>query len=259
MSEFLQVDRQVSGIVTITFNRPEVRNALNLATMRTFASTVQKLADDTAIRAVVLTGAGHDAFCSGGDLFELSQHTSEQDALDFITVMGDALQTLERLPVPVIAAVNGYALGGGSEIAIACDLRVVDESVKIGFVQIRLALTPGWGAGQRLLRLIGYSRAMEILLTGRVLHADELQSLGLANYVVDHGQSLAFAHNLAKSIANNPPDVIYAIKQLLRSGLDNSYEDALAIERSLFPPLWAAEPHLHAVEQFLARKNAPEE
>ena len=259
MNAHLHVDKQATGIVTITFNRPEARNALNLATMHAFAETAQELTGDSAVRVVVLTGAGHEAFCSGGDLYELSQYPSERDALDFITLMGDALRTLELLQVPVIAAVNGYALGGGSEIAVACDLRVVDESVKIGFVQVQLALTPGWGAGQRLLRLVGYARAMEILLTGRVLHAPELESLGLTNRVVEAGMSLAHAQELAAMIASNPPDVVRAIKQLLRGGMEKPYEEALALERCLFPPLWAAEPHLNAVKQFLNRKPTREE
>ena len=172
-----------------------------------------------------------------------------------ITLMGDALLVLENLPVPVIAAINGYALGGGSEIALACDLRIVDETTRAGFVQIRNGLTPGWGAGQRLLRLVGYARALELLVTGRIMHAPELEALGLANRVVPTGTALNHALDFAHQIAQSPPAVVRAIKSLLQAGINQPYEAALKTERALFPPLWAAEPHLKAVETFVNRQK----
>lgn len=249
----LLVDLDDDGIVTLTFNRPQARNAINLATMRRFAQVVYDLADLPDLRAVIVTGAGTTAFCSGGDLVELAQHPSEDDARAFITVMGDALRGLERLPVPVIAAINGYALGGGSEIAMACDLRIIDDKARMGFVQVHMALTPGWGAGQRLLRLVGYARAMEILLEGRAMDADELLVHGLVNQMVESGNALPAALEFARKIASVPPDVVRSIKALLLAGLTYPYDEALKLERDIFPPLWAAEPHLRAVERFLKR------
>jgi enoyl-CoA hydratase len=247
-----------SKIAIITFNRPHARNALDLAAMRQFANIVQRLMDQCAelndLRCVILTGAGEVAFCSGGDLVELSQHPTETDAVNFITLMGDALLALERLPVPVIAAINGYALGGGSEIAVACDLRIVDQSARMGFVQINLALIPGWGAGQRLLRLVGYAKALDILLRGQSMSSDTLLELGLVNQVVDNGQALAAALEYARHIAAQPSDVVRAIKALLQAGLHQPYEAAQQTERDLFPALWAAEPHLDAVRRFVERK-----
>lgn len=246
-------------IAVITFNRPQARNALDLGAMRQFADLVGDLttqcAVSTDIRCVILTGAGDAAFCSGGDLAELSQYPTEADALDFITLMGDALLALERLPVPVIAAINGYALGGGSEIATACDLRIVDQAARMGFVQISLALTPGWGAGQRLLRLVGYTKAMDILLRGEPMSGETLLKLGLISRVVDQGQALHAALDDARRIAVQPPEVVRAIKALLQAGLRQPYEQALQTERDLFPALWAAEPHLDAVQRFLERKR----
>lgn len=246
------------GIARITFNRPHALNALNLRAMDSFARAVDVLAADDALRAVILTGAGTDAFCSGGDLYELAERPAESDAREFITLMGDALLRLERLPVPVIAAMNGYALGGGSEIALACDLRIADATIRMGFVQIRLALTPGWGAGQRLLRTVGYARAMEILLVGKPMNADELRARGLVNQIVPEGEALAHAHQFAERIAAHPPETVRAVKALLQAGLTHNYDDALAIERDLFPPLWASPAHLDAVEAFIqksAEKN----
>ncbi|PJF22842.1 MAG: crotonase [Phototrophicales bacterium] len=251
----IEYTQDTNGIVTIQFNRPTALNALNLAAMQQFATLITQLQTNTNIRAVILTGAGQEAFCSGGDLFELSRYPSEEDARRFIILMGDALLQLEKLPIPVIAAINGYALGGGSEIAVACDMRIVDERVRMGFVQIRLALTPGWGAGQRLMRLVGYSKAMDLLLRGHIIRADELLTLGLANKVVEAGTAYDHALHFAKHIADLPPDVVRGIKALLRAGLGQPYEQALQTEREIFPPLWAAEPHLKAVDDFLKRQQ----
>lgn len=251
----LHIERSSADVVTITFNRPDALNALDLAMMTAFLTAIQALQTDAALRAVILTGAGERAFSSGGDLRELSTYPAAEDARRFITTMGDALLALERLPVPVIAAMNGYALGGGSEIALACDLRVVDETVKFGLVQVRMALTPGWGAGQRLLRTVGYARALDIMLHGHALTAHDLLALGLATRVAPAGQALAAAQTLAATIAALPPDVVRAMKALLQAGVNHPYEQALQMERDLFPALWAAEPHLQAVEAFLKRER----
>ncbi|NDJ61738.1 MAG: enoyl-CoA hydratase/isomerase family protein [Chloroflexi bacterium] len=135
------------GIATITFNRPERRNALDTEAMVAFAEAVVALTTVERLRAVIVTGAGTTAFCSGADLHDMSQRPTEGDAAEMVTRMGMALLALERLPVPVIAAINGYALGGGSEIALACDLRIVDEAAQFGLVHLRRGLIPGWGGG----------------------------------------------------------------------------------------------------------------
>lgn len=254
-SEPILLEIDDSGIVLLTFNRPQSRNALNLESMQLFAEKVEALHADNNVRAVIVCGAGEKAFCSGGDLMELSQHPDADFARHFITVMGDALLRLERLPVPVIAAINGYALGGGSEIAMACDVRVVDAAARMGFVQVRLELTPGWGAGQRLLRTVGYARAFEILLQGRHFDADEILRLGLASHSAPAGAALQAAYELARGFIKAAPQTVRAIKSLLQAGYNHPYEDALRIERDLFPPLWAARPHLDAVEAALALMN----
>ncbi len=249
------LEHPVEGVAVLTFNRPQSRNALDLESMHLFAETIARLKGEPGLRVLILTGAGETAFCSGGDLVELSTYSSESDASAMVTLMGDALLALERLPVPVIAAINGYALGGGSEIALACDMRIVDEDVSLGLVQIRLGLTPGWGAGQRLLRAVGYARAMDLLLRGHVMHAPEVEVLGLANRIVERGSALPQALRVARHIAESPPDVVRGIKVLLQAGVSQPYETALQTERDIFPSLWAAEPHLQAVADFLNRRK----
>ncbi|MDQ7028225.1 MAG: enoyl-CoA hydratase/isomerase family protein [Anaerolineae bacterium] len=256
MSDTIQLTHHENGVVVITFNRPRAHNALTIEAMQLFQQSIYRLTDDSTIRAVILTGAGEKAFCSGGDLVELSQRTTEAAAREFITIMGDALLALERLPVPVIAAINGFALGGGSEIALACDIRIVDEAVKMGLVQIKMAVTPGWGAGQRLLRTIGYAKAMETLLRGAILRADDLLALGLANQVVATGQALTTALEFANESASQPPNVVRGIKALLQAGFNQPYEEALQTEREIFPPLWVSDAHIEAVEQFFQRQQA---
>jgi enoyl-CoA hydratase len=258
-SPALLIERHADGVAVVTFNRPAAHNALTFEAMYTFAEAINDLHRWPDLRALVITGAGNEAFCSGADLFELANYPAAADARRMITVMGDALLQMERLPVPVIAGINGYALGGGSEIAVACDLRLADDKTRMGFVQIRLAVTPGWGAGQRLLRLVGYSRALDLFLSARILHADDLLAMGLVNRIVETGTAAAHALTLAQHIATQPPETVRAMKQLLQAGLSRPYDDALKLERDLFPPLWDSEPHVKAVEGYLLRSQAKHE
>ncbi|MBK8022247.1 MAG: enoyl-CoA hydratase/isomerase family protein [Chloroflexi bacterium] len=259
ISTLLQAhDLENPGIAVLTFNRPEAHNALTTETMIAFAEAVDSLAAQDGLCAVILTGAGEKAFCSGADIAEMAALTSEADAIDMITRMGEALIKLERLPVPVIAAINGHALGGGAEIAMACDLRIIDAGARLGFVQIRRGLIPGWGGGQRLLRQVGYGRAIDILLRGQVLNADELVALGLATEIATHGQALISAVLRAREIAAQDAEAVRAMKVLLQAGLNHPYHDALMMERALFPPLWAGETRLSSMRSFLKEKGTRE-
>lgn len=251
----LLYDRYDDHIAVLTFNRPKSLNAMNIAAMQRFADLIDELAQDDSLRVLLLTGAEERAFCTGGDLNELAEKHTEADALHFITIMGDALLKMEQLPIPVIAAINGYALGGGAEIALACDLRIVDDKARLGMVQMRMGVTPGWGAGQRLMRLVGYSQAMYLLLRSHVMHAPEIKDLGLAVNVVDAGKAFDHALIFARHVAQNPPETVRGVKQLLQARWSLSYEEALAFEREIFPPLWAGDAHKQAVDAFLVRQR----
>jgi enoyl-CoA hydratase len=242
-------------VAMLTFNRPERRNALDLESMRQFATIVEAL-KAAPLSALIVTGAGTRAFCSGGDLADLAQLRAADDANRMSALMSDALLTLENLPYPVIAAINGYALGGGSEVALACDLRVLDQTARLGLVQARRGLTPGWGAGQRLLRLVGYSRALNLLLSAKMIAADEALSLGLANVVTEAGQALAAAREMAYQIASLDRTVVRAIKALLRDGLSLTSIDAQRAEQAHFAPLWEGATHQRSLDDFLAGKQA---
>ncbi len=246
------VDAQ--GIGQLTVNRPAVRNALNWAAMTAFADAVERAHDTPALRALIVTGAGN-AFVSGGDINELQNYPSRADGLRLATIMGDALQRLEALPCPTLAAINGPARGGGAEIAVACDLRVLADNADIGFVQARLGIVTAWGGGQRLLRAVGYSRALELLASGRVLTPAEALSVRLANLVAPADQAVAAARELAAQIAANPPAATHAAKRILRLSLAHTEGLAMEAERAEFPPLWDTEHRREAVRRFLNRNG----
>lgn len=242
------------GIGTLIVNRPHVRNALNWATMEAFAARVEQLYEEPNLRALILTGAGQ-AFVSGGDLSELQYYPRPEDGARLTQIMGDALQRFEALPCPTIAAINGPARGGGAEVALACDLRVVAEDATLGFVQARLGLIPGWGGGQRLLRAVGYARALEILTIGHILTASEALTLGLVNSIAPENGALETARILAGKIAANPNACICATKRFLRVGLTEPESVAFEAERAEFPALWDTEYRREAVQKFLNKAN----
>jgi len=251
MSE-IQFEVDAQGIGLLTFNRPRVRNALNWSAMRAFADAVELAHDACNLRALIVTGAGQ-TFVSGGDIAELQAYPSRADGLRLATLMGDALARLEALACPTIAALNGPARGGGAEIAVACDMRVMAEDADIGFVQAKLGIVTAWGGGQRLLRAVGYSRALDLLATGRVLSAVEALMLRLVNVIAPVGQALAAARALAEQIAANPPDATQAAKRILRLSLAHTEGLAMESERAEFPPLWDSEFRREAVRKFLNR------
>ncbi len=241
-------------IAVLQIERPKVRNALNWAAMEAFERAVEEAHRLADLRTLIITGA-ETAFSSGGDLKELSTYRSEADGRRLAEGMTRALQRLVDLPAPTIAAINGAARGGGAEIALACDLRVMAENADLGMVHINIGISPAWGGGQRLMRLVGYSRAIEWLTTGYVLSASEALAHGLVNRLAPLGQSLNNALELAGRIASRPPNAVQAIKRLLQRGVTGPPADAEAEETEEFPSLWAAEKHHELVEMFLNRKR----
>ena len=251
----LRCERDADGIALLTINRPERRNALDVATMEALASMVTLLGTRDDVRALIVIGAGTSAFCSGGDLYDLHTRMTAEEGAAMGALMGDALLALERLPFPVIAAINGFALGGGSELALACDLRVIDERAQLGFVHLRRGLIPGWGGGQRLMRLVGYSKALELLINAQILTAEMLTALRLVSSVTPAGEALAGALALARAAAAHDAATMAAAKAMLQLGLNQPYEAALLQERALFPSLWVGEAHIASTRAFVESKK----
>lgn len=247
---------QISGnIATLRVNRPEARNALNWEAQELFARHVAQLATAGNVRALIITGTG-DAFVSGGDLKELASEDSAAAGERLNRIMSNALLQLMELPFPVIAAVNGHAVGGGCEILTACDLRLAREGIFLKHAQVQLGLTTGWGGASRLIRLLGQSRAAYLLLTGRRLSAREAQEMGLVHEVVSGDEDvLERALEWARQLAAYPPQAVAAMKQLLVTLPRLSVEDQLTHERDLFLKLWGSADHLEALSAFMEKRR----
>jgi len=242
------------GIGVLQVNRPEIYNALNMDAMYDFRNLILDASKNQKISMLIITGVDR-AFIAGGDLKDLHTRTSLADAEEITQVMTEALEYLEALPFLTIAAINGPARGGGAEISLACDLRFMDIDADMGFVHINLGLTPGWGAGQRLLRLVGYSRAMELLITGRIVNTSEALQLGLINQVTQPGQVLNTALDFSREVLLKSHPALLAVKRILRAGCILPPATASSFEKAEFPPLWVSQEHTLAVNKFLNRKR----
>lgn len=242
-----------NGIGTLTVDRPEVRNALDWNAMRAFADAVERASNSRDLRVLIVTGAG-DTFVSGGDLKALAPYTKRKDGMRLAVLMGKALEKLRQLHCPTIAAINGPARGGGAEIAVACDQRVMAEGADIGFVHARLGITTAWGGARYLLQLVGYPMALELLATGEVMSAKEAHEIGLVDHVTPKGGAVKAAREIALQMAQHPIEAVRAAKRLLRYALV-SPEVAKHAERRLFAGLWDSEFRRNAVARFLERKK----
>ncbi|MEZ4595188.1 MAG: enoyl-CoA hydratase/isomerase family protein [Chloroflexota bacterium] len=243
---------QEGGIAILRVNRPAARNALNWAAQEQFAAAVAAVAGDTAVRVLIITGTGSKAFVAGGDLKELSQHPEPAAGERLNRVMTSALTQLTRLPIPVIAAVNGDAFGGGCEILTACDLRIATNEARFCFAQVRNALCTGWGGTGRLVALLGRARALDLLLTSRIFSAQEAEQMGLVQQVVEGGEvALETAvTQLAHSLIALPKEALAASKQLIYA----APEAIDQLETQLFVNLWAAPDHLEALTAFREKR-----
>ncbi len=240
-------------VVVLTIARPQAKNALDLQTIDALAETVDDLARDASLRAVVLTGAG-DTFISGGDIKDFLRLDDAQAGRRMAERMQSVLARLEALEVPVIAAIEGLALGGGAETCLACDMRVAGHSAQIGFKQVSLGIMVGWGGGQRLLRLVGRSQALRLLLTGTVIGAEEAMRIGLADEIVPTGEALSRALELACEIARQPAAAVRATKRAVHHIADMTRTEAADFEAGCFATLWASPEHRQAVAALLERR-----
>jgi enoyl-CoA hydratase len=205
------------------------------------------LENDSTAGAVVLTGAGERVFVSGGDLKDFAQIETHEAAAAMSRRMQSLMARFERLPVPVIGAINGDCLGGGCEVALAADIRVVSDGSHFGFKQVALGITPAWGGRRRLVRLVGRAKALTLLLSGELLDAREAERIGLADKVVPRGHALRAAIELAQQIACNPPLAVRAIKRAVNYDCATSNDEVAAFEADLFAETWVSSDHQEAL------------
>lgn len=240
-------------IALITVNRPPV-NALNRETIDELYQAFDELETDHEVKSILITGAGQYTFIAGADISQFTQLTPEQGLA--LMEKGQALyDRIELFPKPVIAAVNGACLGGGNELAMACDLRIAAESARFGQPEINLGIIPGWGGTQRLPRLIGKTRALELLLTGDMIKAQDALRYGLVNKVVPDNELLAQAKNVARRLSMQPLTAMAAIKRVVREGLALPMEEALRAERRAFMEVFQTPDAAEGIRAFLEKRR----
>ena len=242
-------------VATVTLNRPEVHNAMNEAMRRDLTRCFDTIASDDDVKAVVVTGAGDRAFSAGADIREFVEplvpvrFREQRRRLDF-------RQAMDRCWQPIVAAVNGFALGGGLELALACDLRIAAAGASLGLTEINLAIIPGGGGTQRLPRLVGRGKALELILTGARIPADEALRIGLVERVVPSGEALKAATELARTMAAKAPVALRYAKEAVVKGLELPLADGLRLEGDLSTLLRTTEDRLEGAKAFL-EKRAP--
>jgi len=240
---------KVNAIATITFNRPEAMNALNNQMRAEFREAIAEVAADESIRVLILTGAGR-AFVAGSDIKELKQTTPF--AAHQIKRLG---QLVEELDKPVIAAVHGFALGGGCEIAMGCDIIIASDKAKFGQPEINLGLIPGGGGTQRLPALVGACRAKELIFSGEIIRAEEADRIGLVNRVVPLDQLMPVVKALAEKIATKSPAALKIAKAAVNRGLQTGLESGLAYERELYSLSLSLEDKIEGVNAFIEKRE----
>jgi enoyl-CoA hydratase len=242
-------------LAILTLNRPKVLNALNHRTFTELETAFTELAASDSIRAILLTGAGEKAFAAGADIQELAQ-LSGQEGQQLAARGQRIFDLIENCGKPVIACINGFALGGGCELAMACTLRLASETAKLGQPEVKLGLTPGYGGSQRLPRLIGKGAALKLLLTGEIISAAEAHRLGLVDEVVPPAELLPRAEQLALAIAANAPLAVRHTIAAVHAGYDLPLRQALDLEASLFGLCCSTEDKNEGTRAFLEKRPA---
>jgi enoyl-CoA hydratase/carnithine racemase len=242
------------AVAYVTVNRPKVLNALNTPTWTDLRTAFEDARDDDSVRGVILTGAGEKAFIAGADISELA-HATALEAEESSRFGQKVLDLIENLGKPVIAAVNGFALGGGCETAMACTIRIAVETAKFGQPEVKLGLLPGGGGTQRLPRLVGKGRALQIILSGGMISAAEAYRIGLVNEVVAAANLIASAEEILKQIASNPPVSVRLSLQAVNKGMDTSQSEGFALEASYFGLCAATEDKKEGTSAFLEKRQ----
>jgi len=248
------VEHVVDGrVAIITLNRPEALNAFSSVVLTDLLSVLVDLGHRDDVGAIVLTGAGRKAFAAGADIREMKDKTPDE-ARRFAELGQMVTTTIERIPQPVVAAVNGFALGGGCEVALACDIRLCSENARFGQLEINLGVIPGWGGSQRLARLCGLGFAREVIYTGRMVDAQEALQWGLVNAVHSQAELMDKTREMAQTIAAKSGLMMHYAKMCLSRALDQDLAGGLRMEADLFGLAFASEDQTEGMEAFLAKR-----
>ena len=243
------------GIAYITFNRPKVLNALNRKTVEELRDALLEARDDSSVRVLILTGAGEKSFVAGADIGELAQRTPV-DGKDFSLFGQSVFRLLETLGKPSICAINGFALGGGCELALCCTIRLASKTARLGQPEVKLGIIPGYGGSQRLARLCGKGVAHELCLTGEMITAEEALRIGLVNHIYEPAELLAAAEAMAKKIIGNAPLAVKYTMEAIERGVEMPQEEGLFLEATLFGLSCATEDMREGTKAFLEKRKA---
>lgn len=244
-----------TGVGVLTVNRPEQMNALNRRVLEDLTAAVDMLAADPEIRVLVITGKGPKAFVAGADVAEMESFDQAM-ASEFARFGQSVFGKIEACPKPSIAAVNGYALGGGCELALACDIRIAAKNARFGQPEVGLGIIPGFGGTQRLARVVGRAAAMDLILSGRMVDADEALRVGLVSRVVPEGEALTEAMLFAQEIMKKSPYALGQAKKAILGGLALSLEDGLRLEETIFGECFAHHDQKEGMRAFLEKRKA---
>ena len=250
----IDLERHGDHVALVTINRPEALNAFTTGLLRELVAVFEAIAIDESFRAVVLTGAGDRSFVAGADIKEMAG-LSEAEGRAFGELGHATPNRIAAMPQPVIAAVNGFAFGGGCELAIACDFRIASENAQFAQPEVSLGIPPGWGGSQRLPRLIGPGLAADLILTGRRIKADEALRIGLVNQVVPLADLVPVALDLASQIARNSPMAVRSAKQLMRLAFDGPLERGLQAEIDAFGSAFTTSDQREGMTAFVEKRT----
>ena len=244
-----------NGISEITIDRPEALNAMNQEVVAEFSSVLQAALSDKETGIIIITGAGDKAFIAGADIKAMQKMTAEE-ALIYGKAGQKLTMLIESSPKPVIAAVNGFALGGGCEIAMACHIRIASENASFGQPEVKLGLLPGWGGTQRLPKIIGVGRANELITTGKIINAEEALRIGLANIISSQDELLSSARKMATTILRNGPRAIASSLYCIKEGLSVPIKEGMKIEVQEFSKLFHHDEQMEGLTAFIEKRPA---
>jgi methylglutaconyl-CoA hydratase len=254
MNKTILVNKMDNGVVMITLNRPEAANALSVQMLEELYDAILTCKYDRSVRCIVITGAGEKAFCAGADLKERAGMDQVQ-VRKTVSLIRENINSLELLPQPVIAAVNGVAFGGGTELALACDFRIASETAKLGLTETSLGIIPGAGGTQRLPRLVGKGRAKELIFTARRIDAKEALEIGLVEYSVPSGGLIDKALEIAGQIVRNGPIAVAQAKFAIDKGYDVDLNTGLAIEQNAYEVTIPTKDRLEGLQAFKEKRS----